>query len=495
MSIESPGRTAPRLGPPPPSPNARLGPPPPSPDARLGPPPDARSRASPARIMSFKKSVGQFLAASAVRLEERLRKHVQSFSKGVRQGTGPWLDLKSEIVGGSELSVIMGMNPYSTWESLVAKKIGLAERSPPGVACHWGTMFEPVSERFVELDCKTSVFGTDIHMHPKETFPDHGNSPDGYCVIHLEDGPDGWDLSHDPAAAIAAGRTVHPVPTLVELKAPYRRYLDGRVPKLYRPQVWSGLGLSPVAHLGLYVEIVYRLCTLPDLGPSPHYSMSYHQKDFKESTKRDKLLWEGAFAWGVTAVYAPRPGTRASRAKQGAGVSDEDDMDMVGLRVLAAHLGFRPESTDLGRQIVDLGQVASESPRDFDRLMKGIDSKNLLTRHSDPVFSQESPNLSEFMSAAEAPNLIDNYYLFGYLPWKVMQADYHLMLPRPDFLEEIREPVSKFMSDVRRLRAAPNVGKAYFEYCVERQAKAKKPKKESVSDRQRDELFAFVAAT
>lgn len=458
-------------------------------------PPRPRHPPSPGGCSRPAKITAAQVQAAAARLEKRLRQHVQSFSSGVRQGTGPWLNLKSEIVGGSELSVILGMNSYSTWESLAAKKIGLAERSSPGVACHWGTMFEPVSERFVELDCKTSVFGTDIHMHPKETFPDHGNSPDGYCVIYLEDGPNGWGLSHDPAATIAAGKIVQPVATLIELKAPYRRYLDGKVPKMYRPQVWSGLSLSPVAHLGLYVEIVYRICTLTDLGPSPHYSMTYHQKDFKESTKRGKPLWEGAFAWGLTAVYAPLPGTRAKRAKQGASLADGDDMDMVGLRILATHLGFRPESQDLGRQIVDLGQVATESTRDFDRLMKGIDTKALRTRHSDPVFDEKSPSLSQFMAASEAPGLIDSYYLFGYLPWKVMQADYHLMRPRPNFLEEIRPQVTQFMTDVRQLREAPNLAKAYYEYCIKRQGKVQSTKKEPVTNRQRDDLFAFVAAS
>ena len=62
---------------------------------------------------------------------------------------------------------------------------------------------------------------------------------------------------------------------LLEYKAPYQRQPNGRIPRYYKPQIWMGLDLSPIASLGLYVEIVYRICTLEQLGPTPGYNMSY----------------------------------------------------------------------------------------------------------------------------------------------------------------------------------------------------------------------------
>ena len=81
---------------------------------------------------------------------------------------------------------------------------------------------------------------------------------------------------------------------LLEYKAPYRRYPTVRIPRYYLPQIWMGLDLSPIASFGLYVEVVYRLCKLNQLEPTPNYNKSY-QKDTNHG-------WLSAISWGRLAV-------------------------------------------------------------------------------------------------------------------------------------------------------------------------------------------------
>ena len=65
---------------------------------------------------------------------------------------------------------------------------------------------------------------------------------------------------------------------LLEFRASYRRYLNGRILRYYLLQLWMGLALSLIVSFGLYVEVVYRLYNLKQLGPTPNYNKSY-QKD------------------------------------------------------------------------------------------------------------------------------------------------------------------------------------------------------------------------
>lgn len=400
--------------------------------------------------------------------DRRICEHVTQHENGYRQGTAAWLSAKENVVGGSELATLMGLNPYQTWEGLVARKLGLPSGTPPGVACWWGTFLEPISERLLELDCATKLHGSDIHVR----FPDlvfHGNSPDGYCVLTFELRDDVWELSHDPALATAEGRQTYTLPVLVELKAPYRRLLSGKTPRYYLPQVWSGIALSPPTLMGFFVEIIFRVCSLTELHEGAEYSKQYHKGDMRT---KNPPKWEGAFSWGVTAIYAPMLGTRAVRALQSDG-STVGTADADAYRILCTQLGGVLKPAELGTHIADIGRLANDSPSDFDKVLGHINSKELTYRHSDPVgFEKSGPadgsdGLGVFMDNAEGTPP-PNYYLFGFLPWKVFQIDYHVVQEQPGFYGKIDELTTEFMGDVQRLRAAENPRLAYHEYCVSR---------------------------
>lgn len=436
-------------------------------------------------------------------LDRLLDSHISLFEGHAKQGSAEWLKNKKMIVGGSELASLMGLNPYTKWNALLAKKLGLAVSNPPGVACWWGTMFEPVSERILELHCSTKVKGTSIHMrYPWLEF--HGNSPDGYCVVQFRETEDAWELAHGPKDRVD-GRT-YPVPALIELKAPYRRLPDGSVPKYYTPQVWSGLCLTTVAVLALFIEVVYRLCSFDQLGEGPGYSLDYHSGD-KKANNRERASWEGSFAWGVTAVYAPKLGTRKERLeklKREGKLPDPEtfESDMIAYKALCEYFGEVVSGEELGHRYLDLGELANNKSSSFDLLMKMIDKKAFKVEHSDPQFADpevadQPESLERFMQRAETDPAMcpEHYYLLGYIPWKVFQIDYHVVHREDGFIHQIMDLTSRFMGEVNTLRKAEDVARAYNTHCQKKEELlGKQPKVSKVPKSAMTALFSRVAA-
>lgn len=391
-------------------------------------------------------------------MEGLMHHHIGIHSGNPRQGTKEWLENKHLSIGGSELASLFGTNPYCSREELLAKKVGLVGRGDPGVACWWGTMFEPVSERLVELDCSSRIAGTDIHVQPWLPMP-HANSPDGYCVVTLELQNDEWVLSHDPDGAIRRGIPIRPLLALVELKAPYRRLPDGKVPKYYLPQIWSGIALAPATHIGLFAEVVYRLCSLSDLDHGPEFATNYHASDFR---KRNFTRWSGAYGIGLTAIFAPRPGTRGARIKAGEKEKPSTKFaEKDGFKLLMASLQCPLDGPDFGTEIADFGELADRDPKLFELLMKNISQGSFKTVHSDPQFEEFS--VDQFCDQARAKFADqEHYYFLGLLPWKIFQADYHFVEKQEEYIYEIRKVVVPFIRQVKRIMEAEDKSLAYF---------------------------------
>ena len=443
-------------------------------------------------------------------LERKVEEHVAHPSGGWKQRSAEWVANRKDIVGGSELATLLGKNPFSNWEKLLAKKLGIDLWDRGGVARYWGTMFEPTSERLVELECGTKVSGTSIYMLNESIFTDHGNSPDGFCVLALEFDEEGEPhICPDVQAALETQRPVTMFPVLIELKAPYRRLPSTSMPPQYKPQVWSGLSFSPMAGLALFVDVVYRICTLAQLGPSSEYSTNYHDKDAAKFRRAKREPWKSHEGWGVYAVYAPKLGTRAVRSRNrqdrfpkvmaGTPVNLEElggsSPELDCFHILCRALGMQLGGDDLGSEVLDLGELADTDSNQFDKVLTMIEKKAVIVHRTDPVLASgrgaSESELWEFIrSASEAAP--EHHYLFGFLPWKVTQIDYHLVLPKEDFVEEVQPLVTEFMADVRALRMEENVPAAFQIYCARRSGGVAK-KRTNVSQEDTQKLFAMVA--
>ena len=397
-------------------------------------------------------------AAPSVDLDALLAGFVQKYNK-MRQRDADWYAAMGTTVGGSELAAIMGHNPYSGFFDVVASKLatleGRSSWTGGGEACWWGTLFEDVVCAYVEADLGGPVRGDDICIQEVEG---HRNSPDGYIVARLYRGTGGalhlWTTDMSPDVPTT------PRILLLEFKCPMSRKPLGRVPRQYLPQVWSGLAVSPVAHLGLYVDAVFRKCGVLDLGDTPDYDTDYH--------RYDRNAWELPVAWGLIGVYAPLPGA-PRRTRMGwrldewvAGDPDPDapdaDASQAAWQIHTAYFGLCPENLAMGaHEVVDLGGI---SARLFNRTLGLIDRKRFPVARGAPCFADGRGAAlhtgGEVGAAIEALRVAApaDHWLLGVLPWKLFDVCYVPVARRPGFMAEVAPKIAAVHQMVKEARAA-----------------------------------------
>lgn len=387
-------------------------------------------------------------------LDELLKAFV-ALHTGNRQRGASWYQLMGSTVGGSELSALLGSSPYRSFYDVVAEKAAAASGSAAafsggGPACWWGSLFEGVIELVVAVDLGAPLRGTEICI---QAAPGHRTSPDGYLVVRVlpgeapEEAPRLWTTDEECPEAYT------PRVALVEFKCPYSRRPNGAVPANYRPQVWSGLAVSPVAHFGLFIDSVFRKCSLEALGPSPDFDREYHR------AASDTVGWGAPLAWGLVAVYAPklsaplgvRMGWKGAAWAPGDPSPDSPDADLslVAWQVLAACLGAISRGGDASGETIDLGDCP---PKVFDRVLGLVDRGRFPSRLGPPCFAdgRGSPLHCDRDLGAEIARLRreapSGHWLLGLLPWKLFTVDYVPVARKPGFLEEIAPLVDEVHS-------------------------------------------------
>jgi hypothetical protein len=428
------------------------------------------------------------LGAPPVVLEDLMDAFVAQHAGRHRQRTEGWLAKKAGSIGGSEIAALMGHNPYSSFDDVVGAKVGI--RAFTGnVACWWGTMFESAIERFVEIDTGTRLAGTDVSVPaPRGSGLEgrHANSPDGYGVVVLWLTPgDEWALrtTDAPTLAAAAGRPTMRIIVDWEFKCPYRRQPKGDIPKHYRPQLWSGLALSPIAHKGLFVDAAFRKCALWNFGPAPGYDRTYHRE-------RKVERWTAPIAWGFTAIYAPRldaPAGDHAPADDGGDDGSDDGLGDIGSAdterpVSAPYEAWQLHGKYFGlplespQEAARAGREYSPDPIDFgdceksifETMMLHLDRKRFSAEHHGPCM--QDGRGARLRTSAEISTAIDglaaaapaHHFLLGVLPWKMFEVDYSFIERRVGFLEEVAPLIHSCLDLAAQFRAAPNPEQAYY---------------------------------
>lgn len=197
-----------------------------------------------------------------------LKKFINKNKNLAVQGSEQWLKEREYIIGGSEISSIIGKNPFSSLQNLVAQKIKLTSFTG-NAACHWGNLFENVSE----IIFKTMFVNTDV-MHNKiyttgsiqhNTITNHRYSPDGLCCIKfVENGTECYKTA------------------LLEFKSPHSSIPTNKVPPHYLPQVKAGLCTIDIAETGIFVNNMFRKCSLENLNYTLTYDNYYHNDTEKK---------------------------------------------------------------------------------------------------------------------------------------------------------------------------------------------------------------------
>ena len=369
-------------------------------------------------------------------LDAALAKFV-AIHAGVRQRDPAWYAMMGKTIGGSEIATLVGKSPYAAYRELVASKAAQIRGEDTwrggGEACWWGVFFEDIISAYVAVDLGSEIRGDEICV---QVYENHRNSPDGYIVARLGTERLGterlelWTTDMDPARAVVA-RIV-----LLEFKCPLSRAPTGAVPEHYRPQVLSGLAVSPIAGSGLFVDAVFRRCALSDLGPSAAYdNKSYHTRDARG--------WAGAVAWGIAGIYA----------EEGSAVGDRLRRDAEGFGPFP---GTGPPSA---WPPADFGSVA---PRVFGSMLGALDRRQLRADKLPACFAdgrgdQRLRNGAAAVVAELQRSPPPNAWLVGVVPWKLFSVDYLPVDRDPKFFAEVRPRIEAAIKLATAAAASPDI--------------------------------------
>jgi hypothetical protein len=429
-------------------------------------------------------------------LEDLIRKFVARWKGGSVQRTPEWYKTIGVTIGGSEISAVRNNNPYSSFHDVCIAKykaamgIPIAPLNSP--ACWFGILFEPIIGRCIEIDLATTQLGENICI---QSFPGHRYSPDGYAVVGLKrvncEAVDNDEPQYELHRAESHGDPDFYAIALLEYKCPHRRRPTGTVPKQYQDQPQSGLSVSPIAHFALFIDSLFRKCTIDQLGPGDGYDLAYHFGDERYGRKAAVR----PAAWGLVAVYAPK--TSAPLAARL--VPDEPDADasVAAWEMIAQYFGsaLATDEVTSGLSSIDLGALGAKQ---FDRALDLINKDAFKIEYLDPYFANGLGNQG-LKSRADIGRTIrglhkrcgannsvigPDYYFLGVIPWKLFETNYVPIERIPGFIhtvkeivEEVRAVVAGMVAATRNGAGANNGSVAHEEYlmnyCAARPGKKK----------------------
>ena len=215
---------------------------------------------------------------------EILQNFIKENSDLAKQGSQAWLDERKFIIGGSEISSIVGKNPYSNIEGLIAQKVGLTSFTG-NTYTRWGNLFENVSELLFKtmfIESKEKIYATGSILH--KNIPNHRYSPDGLCYMRF--------IEPDKSTVFKT--------TLLEFKSPYSSVPSVKVPAHYLPQVKAGLCTINIADIAIFNNNMFRKCSLKQLDFSVNYNNKYHRDTGKKLKNIDASIATGIIMFSIS---------------------------------------------------------------------------------------------------------------------------------------------------------------------------------------------------
>ena len=130
------------------------------------------------------------------RLNKKIDEFVEKYANQPKQKSPEWYQWritggpKEVFLGGSEIATATGLNPYQSRAQLIRSKceVKTGKENDDPIAMHWGSHFEDILARAIEIDLDTQIKGTEM------TITDHSlyrYSTDGIGVIGFKFDTDG----------------------------------------------------------------------------------------------------------------------------------------------------------------------------------------------------------------------------------------------------------------------------------------------------------------
>jgi len=213
---------------------------------------------------------------------------VYNFSYLPMQGTEDWLNQRKGLykdaiddyikipkqytVGGSEISTLLCVNPYSSIRTMAERKFETINSFKGNINTRWGNMFEPIITKYTEIYFKTSIkeFGSIPILFDKNKSPVSRYSPDGIAIISKE------NLRSLETDIVNNNNIV-----LFEFKCPIRRNVKDTVPIHYINQPLIGMAGIDIIDFSIFGDAVFRKCSLTDFGFNKNYDKIFHNTDWR----------------------------------------------------------------------------------------------------------------------------------------------------------------------------------------------------------------------
>lgn len=178
-----------------------------------------------------------------------LAAYVEQHKNLPEQRSQQWLDDRKFNIGGSEMGIITGDSSYKSIRDLIEQHLGLSVFKG-NINTYWGSILEDYVTRILEekwgaksyeLGSLPGVIGTQKY------------SPDGLMYLPFLN-------------AII----------LLEIKNAARRLSNGRVPTMYKPQIFAGLDTIQIADFALFVDVMFRRCASENFCFDNVYDYKFH---------------------------------------------------------------------------------------------------------------------------------------------------------------------------------------------------------------------------
>jgi putative phage-type endonuclease len=374
---------------------------------------------------------------------------LDTFIKSVKpivQRSPEWHEARRNTIGGSEMSTILGINPFNKLKNFISEKIGMT-RFNGSTPTRWGTIFESVTNLWMEKILKTSV---------KEMGGIHCAQ-----ITRLRYSPDGL-------AVITLGGKMYII--LLEYKAPFSSFPNGKIPAHYMAQVQTGMLCIPIVHMTIFVNNVYRRCPLSDLNFHSVYDRCFHPSDFKKRkygfTQYTPLAAGMIFFYQTAETYNELLIHTGHTDKLTETKSTFNDYTPVDFNLLT-----REEITDFGAvdanileralYLYDSGKLRAEYYVAYneEEIAKHLFvSKHHIDIHGDHITDES--NFTQIEKFVE--RCTDKCIPVGYLPWKLFESDIIEIQRDPLWLKKIEEPVHTALKLLDQITSVQNPADEYY---------------------------------
>ena len=366
-----------------------------------------------------------------------LSSYINNITQSPAQRTNEWYELRKTTFGGSEISALLGNNPYKGLKSLIAEKIGF-NTFHGNTATRWGTLFEYTTAKCTE-------YVLNIRDGIKETGSIEGiisrqrYSPDGLATVKLVNHHDKYEYYI----------------ILFEFKAPLGTLPNHKIPKHYQSQIQTGLLNIPISDYAIFVNNCYRRCALKDLKFNGIYDKCFHNGDYKKLA--NGLCNEIPYACGIICFYQTKE--NYNKTDEYFNYNSDDE---------SCKWSYNKDFSDIDRNIflnddntfIDFGNADLVITN---RLFELLDYKRIQPVYSPITFNNSIINKLDFVNTHNLKKNINNSsslddakqfiqqcinqcgndkLLIGYLPWKLMRSDIILEERNTNWFNTIKEPVN-----------------------------------------------------